>query len=420
LRTSVSGGNINEFAFEPIYYTSDSFAIRSWPRQDILVLEGKLIKTEQFQWSAQEGWQPALTTGQLTGSAQLVLVFGRSNLLEQSGGLDAIHRAYPNANIAGCSTAGEILKATVRDDTVVVAAVSFEHTRVVCRSVMIEGPAHSFQAAQDLARGLDLKGLRHVILFSEGLRVNASDFVRGINSVLPSAVTISGGFAGDGNRLQSTQVWCNCEPAECMAAAIALYGERLQVGVSAIGGWKPFGPDRLITRSSQNVLYEVDSKPVLGLYKQYLGKYAEGLPATGLMFPLEIVIEEQRVLRALLGIDEAQQSITFAGDVPEGAYARFMVGHTDDLVEGTEAAAQNSIVPLNGANSQLSLLVSCNGRRFVLKQRVEEEVEAVQDALGPLTPMTGFYSYGEIAPPTPDHRAELHNETMTITSLAEI
>jgi hypothetical protein len=380
----------------------------------------KLIKTEQFQWSMQEGWQPSLTVATLAESVQLVIVFGPPDLLKQSGSLDAIRKAYPRAHFAGCSTAGEIHGTTVRDDTVAVTAVSFEHTHVACNSVMVQGPEHSFQAGEQLAQGLDLHGLRHVIVFSEGLHANASGLVAGINSVLPIGVTVSGGFAGDGNRLQSTHVWCDCEPRTGMAAAIGLYGQRLQVGISAIGGWKPFGPDRLITKSSHNVLFEVDNKPVLPLYKQYLGNFADGLPATGLMFPLEIVIEQRRVLRALIGIDETQQSITFAGNVPEGAYARFMVGHRDDLIDGTLEAARSSIAPLANVGAQLSLLVSCNGRRFVLKQRVEEEVEAVRDAVGPLATMTGFYSYGEIAPPSPDRHAELHNETMTVTSLGEI
>ncbi|MGC1460708.1 MAG: FIST N-terminal domain-containing protein [Terracidiphilus sp.] len=380
----------------------------------------ELIKTEQFQWSLHEGWRPGLMTGTLAESVQLVFVFGQPELLKQSGCLGAIRETYPRAHFAGCSTAGEIHKVTVRDDTVAVTAVSFEHTHVTCNSVMVEGPAHSFKAGEELARSLDLNGLRHVIVFSEGIHANASDLVSGINSVLPVGVTVSGGFAGDGNRLQSTQVWCDCEPQTRMATAIGLYGQRLQVGVSAIGGWKPFGPDRLITKSRHNVLFEVDNNPVLPLYKQYLDKFADGLPATGLMFPLEIVIERNRVLRALIGIDEVEQSITYAGNIPEGAYARFMVGHRDDLIEGTLEAARSSIAPLTNTSAQLSLLVSCNGRRFVLKQRVEEEVEAVHEALGPLTAMTGFYSYGEIAPPSLDRHTELHNETMTVTSFGEV
>jgi hypothetical protein len=191
--------------------------------------------------------------------------------------------------------------------------------------------------------------------------------------------------------------------------------------VSAIGGWRPFGPDRVITRSRQNVLYEFDGRPALALYKEYLGKYADGLPASGLMFPLELKTgpEGHRVLRALLAVDEREQSITYAGNVPEGAVARFMFGKIDDLIGGTQVAAKDSMDRLGAFPPELSILVSCNGRRYVLKQRIEEEIEAVREALGLQAVLTGFYSYGEIAPADSGGRSELHNETMTITSFSE-
>jgi len=378
------------------------------------------MKIEQAQWTAEKGWQPALASKIPGDSIQVVFLFGNAKLVGRDGFLDDLRRAYPKARIFGCSTAGEIQNTTVRDDTIALTAVGFEHTRMAAARVRIEDPDRSFKAGEALARQLPAAGLRHVFVLSEGLKVNASELVNGINFALPTGVTTSGGCAGDGNRLQTTTVWCDGPPEESSAVALGFYGDRLQVGISAIGGWKPFGPDRLITKSRQNILYEIDNQPALALYKEYLGKYAEGLPATGLMFPLELSIRNrQRVLRALLAVDEKEQSITFAGNVPEGAYARFMVGHIEDLIEGTLVAARQSMAGLNPGVPQFSILVSCNGRRFVLKQRIEEEVEAVREALGQQAVLTGFYSYGEIAPPEGGGAAELHNETMTVTSFSE-
>jgi hypothetical protein len=67
----------------------------------------------------------------------------------------------------------------------------------------------------------------------------------------------------------------------------------------------------------------------------------------------------------------------------------------------------------------LAILISCVGRKLVLKQRVEEEVESVRNVLGARTVLSGFYSYGEIAPFLPSAKCELHNQTMTITTFAE-
>jgi hypothetical protein len=96
-----------------------------------------------------------------------------------------------------------------------------------------------------------------------------------------------------------------------------------------------------------------------------------------------------------------------------------MMGHIEDLIGGTLKAARTSLDNLDGRQPGLSLLVSCNARRFVLRQRVEEEVEAVRDVLGEHVALTGFYSYGEIAPVTVGAPPELHNETMSITSISE-
>ena len=379
------------------------------------------MKVEQRLWSRETGWQPNFEGPSLGESAQLVLLFGDVDQLRESECFARVRACYPAAHVIGCTTAGQIHDARVTDQTIALTAVRFEHTRIRRVHAQIANVADSFAAGERLARALAPGGLRHVFVLSEGLKVNASELVLGIDSALPAHVTVSGGCAADGNRLETTHVWGDGPPQEAAVVGLGFYGERLQIGVSAIGGWRPFGPDRLITRSVKNVLYEFDGRPALALYKQYLDKYAQELPASGLMFPLELRDDDagRHVLRALLSVNEAEQSITFAGNVPEGAQARFMFATIDDLIQGTHAAAKTSMQRLGAFSPQLSILVSCNGRRYVLKQRTEEEVEAVKEALGAQAALTGFYSYGEIAPSDSGGRSQLHNETMTITSFAE-
>jgi hypothetical protein len=165
----------------------------------------------------------------------------------------------------------------------------------------------------------------------------------------------------------------------------------------------------------------VDGKSALGLYKTYLGEHANGLPATGLLFPLSLRIGggETGVVRTILSVDESNQSMTFAGDVPEGAYVRLMKANFDRLIDGAIGAARTSAQSLGTMSPELAVLISCVGRKLVLKQRIEEEVEGVRDVLGRHTVLTGFYSYGEISPFNPSARCELHNQTMTITAFAE-
>jgi hypothetical protein len=128
--------------------------------------------------------------------------------------------------------------------------------------------------------------------------------------------------------------------------------------------------------------------------------------------------DETALVRTILAVDERLQSMTFAGDIPEGALARLTKCHVDRLIDGAVDAARASY-PAGSAAPELAILISCVGRKLVLKQRVEDEVEGVRSILGEQIAMTGFYSYGEIAPFALGERSELHNQTMTITTFAE-
>ena len=388
------------------------------------------MKIEQRKWTALTGWT-LVNSAKVGESAQLVLVFGAVSALEQPGPRDAIRKLYPSASIIGCSTAGEICGTEVLDDSLTATAVRFEHSRIKVLSARLGDFEDALRAGEFLAKTLSpslpasdsktQENLMHVLVFSDGLKVNGSDLVRGLIKHLPAGITVTGGLAGDGARFQETLVLCDNVPQKDTIIALGLYGNRLKIGFGSLGGWDSFGPERLITRSNGNVLYELDGQSALGLYKKYLGEHAKQLPASGLLFPLSLRTKtgDTAVVRTILSIDEKEQNMTFAGDVPEGAYARLMKANFDRLIDGAAGAARTSYQAIDSSSPDLAILISCVGRKLVLKQRVEEEVEGVRDVMGPHTALTGFYSYGEISPFTPGAKCELHNQTMTITTLSE-
>ncbi len=379
------------------------------------------MKTEQMCWSAAGGWVRAPKADGMHDNADLVFVFGSTDALRHAEHLEDVTKAYPHAFVFGCSTAGEIQGTTVIDDSIVVTAVDFERTAVRNASIMMAEVRDSFEAGERLAAILPHEELVHVFVLSDGLDVNGTDLVNGLASRLPAGVNITGGLSGDGERFESTLVVLKGKAEEHSIGVIGLYGPNLTVGYASLGGWDSFGPERLITRSEGNVLYELDGQSALDLYKRYLGDHAEGLPATGLLFPLSLRTKDRDVpfVRTILGIDEDAQSLTFAGDIPTGAYARLMKANFDRLIEGAIGAAQATQPTIAGSSPELAVLISCVGRKMVLKQRIEEEVEGVRDVLGDATTLTGFYSYGEISPFTANARCELHNQTMTITTFSE-
>jgi hypothetical protein len=373
------------------------------------------MKVEQIAWSERDGWQKPAAIA----DAQMVLVFGQRSAFEHPGFSSDIASHWPAAARVGCSTAGQILGTDVSDEGAIATAVHFDHTdvRVVTAHVTA---ATSAAAGAELAARLADPNLVHVLIISEGLDINGEALVRGLGQKLPATVSVTGGLSADGEHFKETLVLCDNKAQKNTVAAIGLYGSRLKVGYGSLGGWDPFGPERQITRSEGNVLYELDGQSALALYKRYLGDHAADLPASGLLFPLSLRTRDVSapVVRTILSVNEADQSLTFAGDVPTGGYVRLMKANFDRLIDGAVGAGRVSAEAL-GTPVDLALLISCVGRRMVLRQRVEEEVEGVRDIVGAGAAITGFYSYGEISPFTPKARCELHNQTMTVTTLSE-
>lgn len=375
------------------------------------------MQTEQCQWTRASSWK--MMGEPLSQPAQLVLIFG-NQLLLSDGLIASLRKRYPQACLFGCSTAGEIYGTQVFDETITATAINFDSTQVKIASAPVGKDGYAI--GKSLAIAIESKGLAHVLVLSDGLEINGAALVAGLKEHLPDSVEVTGGLAGDDFRRQETRVIADDVPKKGIVAVLGLYGTRLKVGYGSLGGWDPFGPDRLVTRSEGNVLYELDGQPALALYKRYLGEYASGLPSTGLLFPLALRGPEGNdtgVIRSIRSINEAQNSITSAGDIPQGSYVRLMKANFERLIEGAAGAASMSRQKLAGSNPSLALLVSCVGRKVVLQQRVEEEVEGVRHVLGAQTALTGFYSYGEISPHSPNARCEFHNQTMTITTFTE-
>ncbi len=378
------------------------------------------MKIEQIKWDGLSGWT-LLKEQKTEFKADLVLAFGNRFTIEDHSRFDEIKAKYPKANILICSTAGEICGSEVFDDSIIVTAISFERTKLKMFSADITSVNMSYETGKSIAGRFPTKSLSHVFVISDGQIVNGSELVRGMNETLPDNVSLTGGLAGDGARFQQTLVGLNEYPAKGKIAAIGFYGKDITIGYGSIGGWDSFGPERLITKSENNILFELDGQSALSLYKNYLGELASGLPGNALLFPLSIKIQEddEPVVRTILSIDEENQSMTFAGDIPKGAYARLMKANFDRLIDGASQAAQRSAQVSGNSSPDFAILISCIGRKLVLGQRVEEEVESVCEILGKDTVYSGFYSYGEISPFSEPGKCVLHNQTMTITTFSE-
>ncbi|MGB0525237.1 MAG: FIST signal transduction protein [Flammeovirgaceae bacterium] len=379
------------------------------------------MKIAQRFWTARDGWELIEGDEEQARKAQLVFAFGGRKALEEKTHYEKLQVFFPNAQILTGSTAGEIIDVEVHDDSIVATGIQFEHTQIETAIVPVND-RESYEVGKTLAGKISHQDLKHIFILSDGGKVNGTDLIRGFKENVPTNVTITGGLAGDAANFSRTLVGLNAAPDEGNVACVGFYGDRLKIGFGSVGGWDPFGPDRIITKSDKNVLHELDGKPALELYKTYLGEQAEKLPGSALLFPLSMrksIEDKEEVVRTILTIDEAQQTMTFAGDLPEGNITRLMKANFDRLVDGAHKAAEGSVSTIGSFIPELALLISCVGRKLVLGQRIEDEVESVREVIGDEPIITGFYSYGEIAPSLGTVNCKLHNQTMTITLMAE-
>jgi hypothetical protein len=376
------------------------------------------------RWSRTEGWSGAFPGWD--GPGTLILAFGGSALLDDPTPLTELAAAYPNSVLMGCSSAGEILEDTVTDDGLVVAVARFAGSRLHLAHEKVSQPGESRDAGLSLARRLDERDpeLRGVFVLSDGLSVNGSALTAGLIEGSDGRAGVSGGLAGDGSEFRRTWILVDGEPRPDHVSAVGLAGPALRLGHGSRGGWDDFGPERVITRSDGNVLYELDGQPALDLYKRYLGDRADGLPATALLFPLAVRVPgayDRELVRTVLAVDEATSSMTFAGDVPEGSTSRLMRANFDRLIDAAHSAAADTVADAGapaGTGPTLAVAVSCVGRRLLLTRRTEDELEAARSGLPAGSQMVGFYSYGEISPVSAG-TCDLHNQTMTLTTIAE-
>ncbi len=376
---------------------------------------------EQKKWSESSGWVDGVENG-ISFKVQLVLAFGDRFILENSKRFEEIRSMYPSAHILTASSAGDILGTEIHDEKIILTAIYFEKTKIKAVGLKVKDYASFFECGEKIGLSLQSEELQHIFVISEGVHINGTNLVRGISSLLPEGIQITGGLAGDGARFEKTVVGLDEPPQEDRIAAIGFYGKNLEIGYGSVGGWESFGPRRKVTKSKGNVLYELDSQPALTLYKKYLGDKAKDLPASSLFFPLCIQLSHDQVplVRTVLRVDEKEETMTFAGNIPEGCSAQLMQANFEKLIHGAASAATMSHEALQRKEPDLAILISCVGRRMVLGQRVEEELETIQEIIGKKPIITGFYSYGEIAPSAPKAKSELHNQTMTITTFREV
>ena len=354
--------------------------------------------------------------------ANLVIGFGAKKLIADEKLFIDLSTKYPNAEIVLCSTAGEIAGKIIYENVVSITVIAFEKTQIKSASVSLKNHGDSYDAGKSLVEQFDTADLSYILVISDGLLANGSRLVKGMEAGNAAGVPITGGMAGDGTDFDFTLVGLNGPPENGKVVAIGFYGKNLEVKYSSNGGWDVFGPERTVTKSEGTKVYEIDHHSAIELYKIYLGPYIDDRTNSTLLFPFSVKLpgSSMPLARSILEINYKENCMVFTGDVPVGSTVRFMKASFDKLIDAAGNAAEQIQVSSSGVSPKLAILISCIGRKVVLEKQINDEVDAVADAFGDNTAITGFYSYGEISPHLFDKTCEMYNQTMTITTLNEL
>lgn len=374
------------------------------------------IKTYLFK---NGNWDNSLDAS-MDSENTLIIIFGSTNILKIKNGIDEICKIFPKATIVGSSTSGEIYGSEIFHDSICVSVVHFNKSsfKIVVKEI---SENNSFEVGKDIVSSLAKENLKSIFLLANVLNVNGSELTKGLSVDAPRDCVITGGLAGDGVDFSKTWTLLNSQLMKKQIIAVGLYGDNLRVEYGCKCGWSRFGLERKVTYSHDNILYTLDNKPALELYKRYLGTHASNLPASGLYFPLMLLEEgaTRPIFRAIKAIDEEKNSITLAGSIPQNSIVTFAKANLDDLITGAQEAAEILVQNYDSKQKALCIAINCIARKVVLKQEAENEIEILNETLGENVSTIGFYSYGEISK-IESGGCDFHNQSMTLMLMYEV
>ena len=360
-------------------------------------------------------------------TADLAFVFA-SVRFEPEPLLKGVRSVLPEVPLVGCSTAGEILGEGPSRRSVVVMAIRSDSLRIAT-GLGLGIRKNPLQAGRDLATRLGKAKLPNphgLLIFPDGLTGNVADLIRGIQDVLGLSFPIVGGSSADDFAFHQTHQFFQGQVATDAVVGVLLSGP-IGLGIGARHGWQPLGKPRRVTKATANVVKEMDGHSAVNLYETYFGRAAaslktERLADMSILYPLGMPIpgEEEYLLRNVLRVDP-DDSLVYAGEIPEGSEVRLMMGSKQKALEAARLAAEQAVRSIAPQPPRFGLVFSSCSRARLFGRQAAQEIHSIRRALGATVPLIGFYDYGEQAPLTATHfrgRSYFHNESVVVVAVS--
>jgi len=332
--------------------------------------------------------------------------------------LSRIHEAYPDLELAGCSTGGEVSSVMGFQDDSVTLALFASDVVDFTTGIGVNASQDAMAACREAVAQARKKSDQDPVLciaMPDGLTFNSADAVRGLKQALGEGVLVLGGAAGEQFEMKATYQFCGGRVHQD-AVPILLFSGPLVCSAGVASGWKPLGETAKITRAEGNVVYEIDGEPAIAFYRHYFGPNVRPTADS----PLAVFDDdgESFYLRAFFFHDEETGTVTYSGEVPEGATVRLATASREGILEGTAQSLAQALDGYRGDSApQAALLFSCAARKVILGTRVGEELDIVRARVDADMPLCGFYCYGEIGPVGQTRDSQFHNQTFVSVML---
>ncbi len=331
-----------------------------------------------------------------------------------------------NIDLIGCSSSGEIINETITDEGISILALDMNKNYYKIVHQEIEDEKNYSKLKLFGEKIVDIYENPAVILFTGGITLDGVKVVNQIKNSKKTDFPIYGGLAGDDLKYESTFSFTNKWMSNNGAVALVINDDKVRVKGKCVSGWEGMGVTHQITKSKGNILYEIDHKPALEVYKKYFHFHThfrkdvlennETFQSISGQYPLIInKPDDYTIMRSPLVSDFENNTIVLAGSITEGEYFQFGIAPDFELLEKTTEefkGLKNEMPQIDAA-----LLINCKGRQTALGPEISEEIEAIHDLWQ--APIIGFFSYGEIGN-VDNGPCEFHNVTCTLATLTEV
>jgi hypothetical protein len=306
-----------------------------------------------------------------------------------------------NVPMIGFSVSAGLSQAGAHSQSVIVAILAGDSLQAETHWF----PSYSQSGAETASRiaqllGYEQRPAEHVIVFAEGLNANTEEFC----SNLPAGLPVLGGLSSaDLMNANSFQI-AGAQSGPGSLAAAFLRG-KFKIGLGYGHGWHPVGSHFRVTRSRGFWLRTLDGRPASETYTQLFGQTAGAwanppLNTLSRIYPLGFEQDgsDDLLVRAPIRV-EADGSLRMNSVLREGSDAYLMVGSPADCQKAASQAAQRALAELGESKPVFALVLVDVAWQMLMQAQPGQEIQAIQEVLGPDVPIAGGYTLGQILPP---------------------